>query len=261
MNNNLAISVFHIDGGYINPLHISKAPERRPDITHTYIYLLLHEGHYSLIAHFSRLVRSQLTSHKGASLFCYRCISAFSEQSELDRHEYFCRHHTPRRVTIPNETVKFKNPNRSMPVPMCIIADFESYIKSISTCAPSNDKSYTKKYQQHIPNAFAMYAKPIDEILEARGELDNSLRSYIDKPNGGNVGMLFVKHLQELVIELYNKYEAEKQDMIFTSEDELSYNSATHCHICDLPLKKSIHATTTDDITVRDHCHITGKCR
>ena len=49
--------------------------------------------------------------------------------------------------------------------------------------------------------------------------------------------------------------------MIFTSEDELSYKNATHCHICDLPLKKGIHASNTDDITVRDHCHITGKYR
>jgi hypothetical protein len=83
MNNNLAINVFHIEGKYISPLKISKAPERRPDITHKFINLLLHEGHYSLIEHFSRLVRSQVTNHKEASLFCYRCLCAFSCQTAL----------------------------------------------------------------------------------------------------------------------------------------------------------------------------------
>ena len=91
-----------------------------------------------------------------------------------------------------------------MQVPICIIADFESYIKPISTCAPSNDKSYTKKYQQHIPNSYAMYAMPIEELIEAHGELENSLRSYIDKPNGGNVGMICVNDLCELAKGIFN---------------------------------------------------------
>ena len=67
-----------------------------------------------------------------------------------------------------------------MPVPICILADFESYIKPMPTCSHSNDKSYTKKYQQHIPNSYAMYVKPTDEILAARGEMPNNLRSYIE---------------------------------------------------------------------------------
>jgi LPS O-antigen subunit length determinant protein (WzzB/FepE family) len=99
--------------------------------------------------------------------------------------------------------------------------------------------------------------------LKPHGELDNSLRSYTDVHNGENVAKLFVKQLQELVIELYNKYEAKKQDMVFTKEDELSYNDATHCHICELSLKKgaALATASNDEITVRDHCHITGKYR
>jgi hypothetical protein len=155
MNKNIALNVFHINGNYVDPLWISKAPSKNQ-----YINLLLYKGHYCLINNFSRLVRSQLTSHKCASLFCYRCISAFLCQSALDKHEHFCRHHTPRRVTTPNDTVKFKNHNRSMPAPISIVADFESYIKPLPTYNHSNDKSYTKKYQQHIPNSYAMYAMP-----------------------------------------------------------------------------------------------------
>jgi hypothetical protein len=55
-----------------------------------------------------------------------------------------------------------------------------------------------------------------------------------------------------MAIELYNKYETKKRDMIFTCYYEL--NNATHYHICELPLNNN-------DITVRDHCHVTGKYR
>jgi hypothetical protein len=106
LNNNIAINVFFVDGKYIEPLRISGAPVNQ------FINLLLYNEHYCLISNFGRLVRSQITSHKCASIFCYRCLSAFSYESALVKHEYYCRHHTPRRVTIPNVTVKFKNYNR-----------------------------------------------------------------------------------------------------------------------------------------------------
>jgi hypothetical protein len=91
MNNNLAINVFIIEGKDISPLKISKAPQRRPDVTYKYINLLLYKGHYSLINNFSRLVRSQITNDKGASLFCYRCLCAFSCESSLDKREDLCK--------------------------------------------------------------------------------------------------------------------------------------------------------------------------
>ena len=145
-----------------------------------------------------------------------------------------------------------------MRVPVVIYADFESYIKPIITCEPSSDHSYTKRYQQHVANSFCIYAKPSDDVIEARGELPNNLISYTDvRGVDCNVGELFIKSLEELAVAIYNTYEAEKYDMIFTSDDELDYNNATHCHICNLPLATG----DDDDITVRDHCHITGKYR
>ena len=35
--------------------------------------------------------------------------------------------------------------------------------------------------------------------------------------------------------------------MIFTSEDQLSYNNATHCHICELPLKRGAALVTASN--------------
>ena len=115
-----------------------------PRLVHpVFINLLLYNDHYCLINNFNRLVSSQLTNHNGARLFCCRCLCSFSCQSALDKHEYYCKHHTPRRVTIPGDVVKFKNYNHSMRVPFAIYADFESYIKPITTCEPCDNKSYT----------------------------------------------------------------------------------------------------------------------
>jgi hypothetical protein len=61
----------------------------------------------------------------------------------------------------------------------------------------------------------------------------------------------------------YQTYEAEPSDMIFTKDDELALTNAIHFHMCNNPLIKGVHACEADDndITVRDHCHVTGKYR
>jgi hypothetical protein len=37
---------------------------------------------------------------------------------------------------------------------------------------------------------------------------------------------------------IYDKYEATKSDMMFTKEDEITHANSTHCHICELIIKK-----------------------
>jgi hypothetical protein len=151
-----------------------------------------------------------------------------------------------------------------MRVPVAIYADFESYIKPISTCEPCSVKSYTKRYQQHVANSFCIYVRPSDDIIEARGDLPNNFISYTDAlGNSCDVGELFVKNLKEIAVSIYDENEADKSYMIFTKDDEITHTNSTHCHICELPLKKGVHACAAEDndITVRDHCHITGKYR
>jgi Recombination endonuclease VII len=74
---------------------------------------------------------------------------------------------------------------------------------------------------------------------------------------------LFVKSLKELAVSIYDTYKAKCEDMIFTKDDEMIHVNSTHCHICELPLKKgaALAGANDDDLTVRDHCHITGKYR
>ena len=39
-------------------------------------------------------------------------------------------------------------------VPFCIYADFESINEKVSSCQPSDEKSYTEKYQKHTACSF-----------------------------------------------------------------------------------------------------------
>ena len=50
--------------------------------------------------------------------------------------------------------LKFKNYHRGEKVPFVIYADFESCIKSIDTCDPNPENSYTKQYLNTSQLAF-----------------------------------------------------------------------------------------------------------
>ncbi|MCG8571961.1 MAG: endonuclease VII domain-containing protein [Spirochaetes bacterium] len=60
--------------------------------------------------------------------------------------------------------------------------------------------------------------------------------------------MLEVKDCQKVMRKNFNK------PLRLTKSEEKEFKKATHCHICERKYKE-------DDISVRDHCHITGKYR
>ena len=57
-----------------------------------------------------------------------------------------------------------------------------------------------------------------------------------------------VQNCQEIIRENFNK------PLKMTGEDEEAFQKATHCHICEKKYR-------VDDVSVRDHCHVTGKYR
>ena len=55
-------------------------------------------------------------------------------------------------ISIPqkeNNTLKFQNFHKQMPVPFAIYADFEAITEKISGSQPNNTQSYTESYQKH----------------------------------------------------------------------------------------------------------------
>ena len=138
------------------------------------------------------------------------------------------------------DILKFKNYYKGEKAPIIFYADTESLIKSLQTCEPSPQSSYTKKYQKHEPISFSYYIKCFDDnVFKPR------LRSY----TGEDAMQKFVEWLENDVKEIANIPEV---DMIFGEKEKEQYEKETECWICKEDL---------NDDKVRDHCHFTGRYR
>ena len=142
--------------------------------------------------------------------------------------------------------VYFKNHHKSLPVPFSIYAAFECTTEKISSCQPSDKKSYTEKYQKHTACSFGykvvchydeMYS---GDVVIYRGEdcIERFMKCMFEE----------VKNCQSIIRDNFNK------PLIMSREDDKAFTKATHCHICEKKYK-------VDDVPVRDHCHVTGKYR
>ena len=139
--------------------------------------------------------------------------------------------------------LKFKNYHISERVPFMIYADTESLLKSLQTCEPSPQSSYTKKYQKHEPISFSYYIKCFDDnVFKPR------LRSY----TGEDAMQKFVEWLEEDIKIIAN---IPVVDMIFEKEEAERFNKETKCWICEKEFNDD------KDVKVRDHCHFTGRYR
>ena len=133
-----------------------------------------------------------------------------------------------------------------MRVPFVVYADFESFIKPIITCGPDEKKSFTKKYQKHIPSSFCFYIKCFDDTV-----YKGKLVTYTASSEEDDVACKFVEMLEKDIIDIYERTKFPKE-MDMTDDDVQNYNDAKVCHICKELL---------EDDKVRDHCHLTGKYR
>ena len=227
--------------------------------------MLLEDGkkqHYCWIKKFNRLMcRRNKTSNNGTSRIsmhmCGRCSNGFTSKAALSNHEKYCSQSGAVIRGLPKpgpgSILAFNNHFKSMRVPFCIYADFESCIKPINTCQPNPDVSYTNKYQQRTPISFCIFVKCFDSDI-----YPSSMETYTAKSENDDVGKRFVNKLEDIVKEIYKVVKERKsrfklkENMIYTNEDKMSFASATTCHICKGDLGKD---------KVEDHCHLTGNYR
>ena len=114
--------------------------------------LLISDGEkndYTIIKNMSRLLSSQVSDHKESKLFCLRCLNHFPNKEKLPKHEKYCLNNDAIKIEMPEkgDFIAFKHHNHSIKVPFVIYADFEAFTEEISTCEPSEKKSFPKKYQ------------------------------------------------------------------------------------------------------------------
>ena len=138
--------------------------------------------------------------------------------------------------------LKFKNFCNSERMPFSVYADTESLLKNIKNSEPEKpNKSYTKKYQKHVPISFSYYIKCFDDNV-----YKPKLRSY----TGVDAMEKFVEWLERDVREIAKIPYKDMEE--FTPELLDQYEAATKCWICGKDLNGD---------KVRDHCHYTGKYR
>ena len=122
--------------------------------------------HYSLIKNFTRLVRSQYTSHKSSKIYiCKKCLTHYTKEDLLEKHIKYCGSNETTGVKMPtkeNSILKFKHHFKKLSLPFIIYADFECFTIPVNSCQPNPEKSYTKTYQKHEPSGFCLYLKTLD---------------------------------------------------------------------------------------------------
>jgi hypothetical protein len=256
LNPNYAVNVFGLDGTCIYPLRNSNVN------TDNQINLLSHDDHYSLINNFGRLVNSQISKHKAARFYCYRCLNSFTCVNALKTHKEYCEKHCMAHIDISEDPVVFKNHHRIMRVSFVIYADFETFNVKIDTCQPNASRSYTEKIMKQVPSSFCFYA------VSVTGEKFKPV-IYIAQNDDDDIGAMFNNVLIEYAHMLYNKYERYPKATIITESEQAAFEQSTHCYICKQKLmhrhefieseyeefkKKGLNA-------VRDYCHLTGLYR
>ena len=243
-NPSIFITVFEYEDKSVYVLRNSKNMNRE----HNVILLLIKEegvNHYCLVKDLSRLLSSQVSKHHGKKYFCMRCLNPFNDQKALDKHEEYCSNHESVKIIMPKKgtMLRFENYHRGERVPFVIYADFESCIKSIDTCDPNPENSYTKQYQKHEPISFYYYIKSFDSEVS----LPIKERSY----TGKNAEQVFLKYLEEDICAIAN---IEEKEIMFGEKEKERYNEETSCWICKKEFGKNKEK-------VKDHCHYTGRYR
>ena len=137
------INVFSVnDNDKIYPLrHNQKNCQKSIDL---FLFSEDEKQHYSLIKNFSRLVRSQYTSHRSSKIFiCKKCLSHFTQEDLFEKHLKYCSKNETVAVKMPtkNTILKFQNHHKKLPIPFTIYADFECFTIPVNSCQPNPDKS------------------------------------------------------------------------------------------------------------------------
>nr|XP_049699656.1 uncharacterized protein LOC126055254 [Helicoverpa armigera] len=235
-NNNISINVYGVENKsetVTGPLYLTN---KRRSI-HVNLLYLERKGmsHYCLIKDLARLVRGQVTNHKGNFFLCESCLQFYSCETKYRSH--ICSK-TLSILPDKNSKLGFKNYERKQKINYVIYADFESLLVN---CFEKKSEN-THNLKKHQPSCFAYY------ICCSHDPRQNRYVTY----RGLDCVEVFITRLIEDVKKINDILLIKKQMIPLTKKEQTQYNNASTCHICDRLLL---------DDKVRDHDHVTGKYR
>ena len=239
--NEISVNVFGYDpADWIYPLRITKMKADR----HVDLLFLSDQGnsHYCLIKNFNGLMH-RYSKHQHKKNFCKHCLHAFHREDLLQEHMPDCVEiNGAQKTYLPDpddNNLQFTNYHKGLKVPFVIYADFESITQPIEQVQREETKSYTDGYQLHVPCGFAYKVVCIDD----RYTKDTVVY------RGPDCVANFLKAVNEEKWRIW-KVLNEQKPLRMTDENEIEFQTATHCHICGEHLEED---------KVRDHCHVSGK--
>ena len=241
-HNNISINVFGLtDKSNVYPLKIVN--EELAD--HRDLLFITNDrtGHYCWIKNFERLIRSQITKHQHRVFICKRCLTHFNDINRFEMHSELCKGTgEPSKIILPNnkeKILKFKNIGNTFRLPYVIYADFECLLVNIDSCDPSPKESFTNAIQKHEPFSFCyMLVTP-----------DGCQTPILYR--GPNTARVFINCIKEEAKKVHDIYK-NIIPMILTKDEEMSFQNASTCHICNNELGMD---------KVKDHNHLTGEYR
>lgn len=235
------------------------------------------KNHFVWVRDMSRLLSSSISKHTRKMHFCMRCLSHFSKESELQKHEELCKNNEVSKIEMPKDNLKFTNVFKQLKLPFVVYADFETLPMKIEE--KKGDK--TQRIMKHVVCGgeyiiVSNIEKKVIKSFKYRG--DNCVRHFIDS-------------LNEDCEELYMRYFYREKPMVMTKEDKINFENSNVCHICGkddftsddeisdafeeyMSLPKNTEEeqnirrkcyrnikTLYNKKCVRDHCHFTGNYR
>jgi len=244
-NKDISINVYYIgEKNKIFPYKTCTQEERKTNHMNLLLLQDNDKSHYVIINNLSRLISSQLSKNKNKKFICDRCLHFTSDEELINKHYEFCDYYQKYEKAIPilpeksENILKFKNLKNCVSVPLVYYSDFESVIKKT-----------IEGTSKHELCSYSFYGLGQNEFYK-------NFQIYTGKTANDTINH-YINTLKDEAIkldkELKNRLEEFKKHNL-SDKDEERFNNETKCHFCKLKF-------TTDDIKVRDHCHITGKFR
>lgn len=220
------------------------------------IYNKLGRAHFTLILNLVPLVRKFITKNLSSAFFlCRRCLTHFTSFREFNFHLYIkCSGQTF--YVVPE--IDFNRYNAKQSVPFFAVFDIETYMKKYNDNddtesesesehnVPLNqNKSYTKKLNQHIPvsTCYKIYTFCDDKKLKA-------LRLFRSE----NCIKLLMDNLISDIEYFYLKYQMIKAPITpLTDEILRELNKAEICFVCN---KKLLADDELSASLALDHIHL-----
>lgn len=249
LNPKISVNVFRCYGKY-KVVNLTRKTQLRKE-THVNLLLLEEYGkqHFVLITDLLKLVRPQISKHKGLMLMCEQCFCVFHKEEAFKKHSEK-GHCIEKIVKFPSsgkEKLKFDSYRKGIDLKFAIYADFECLLEKANETRDDSSENI-EVLQNHIPSSYGYLIK-----TSSHSENDDKIKD-LRLYRGSDCAQHFVESIRRDAIYIHNTYLSVENPMIMTSDDKLKFDDAKNCAHC---------CKTFDDETNknRDHCHHTGKYR